>query len=130
MKPVTLTENEWREILAATALATFSYTEAINNRIDQYRVEIDADDAIALSNNSKDMIASMKKIGPKGKIIPGTDTAYQVMAIMLDSVEAYHAINTKHFEHCACENCERLEKEYRLVKKMVSILAGATITNL
>lgn len=130
MDPITLTEREWAEILSATSLLVFSYTEAINDRIDLVRIEIDTDDAMAIKKNTDDMVSSMTKIEAKGKITPGSEMGYEVLAIMLDSVEAYHTINAKHFPACDCQKCNRLEKDYRLAKRMIGILAGANITNL
>lgn len=130
MDPITLTERQWREILSTTGLLVLSYTEAINDRVNMLRIEIDTDDATSLQKNTDDMITSMTKIGAKGKITAGSDMGYEVLAIMLDSVEVYHTISVKHLPVCDCEKCDRLEKDYRLAKKMISVLAGANITNL
>lgn len=130
MDPITLTEREWREILSATGLLVLSYTEAINDRVNMLRIEIDTDDAMALKKNTDDMVTSMTKIGAKGKITAGSDMGYEVLAIMLDSVEVYHTINAKHFPACDCQKCDRLEKDYRLAKRMIGVLAGANIADL
>lgn len=130
MKEFKITTKEWHQALLITATSVLSYSGMISKVITELRIELDTQENNALDKATNDMLNAIRELKHAGKVTPMSDMAYRILALLLDNLEAYNAIRENNFNTCDCEKCAKVERAYRLAKKRISILAGATVTDL
>lgn len=130
MKEFKITTRQWHQALLMTATSVLSYSGMISKVVTELRIELDTQENDALDKATNDMLNAIRELKQVGKVTPMSDMAYRILALLLDNLETYKAIQENNFNPCDCEKCAKVEQAYKLAKKRISVLASATVTDL